>query len=357
MKKTSIFILLTSFLLHNNISASNCDTVKLVFIGDVMQHTKQIDLAKKNNYNYNSYFRYIKKWIDSSDFAVANMEFTIGVTPFSGYPSFSVPTAILYEADRSGIDLFLCANNHICDRGKKGLDSTYSAYTRKNLNFTGLYTSKEEEIENNPFIVTISNIKIAFINFTYGTNGIPVSQPYIVNKMDTIEVKKSISRAKERGADFIIILPHWGEEYTLTPSSEQQRWRTFLLKEGADAIVGGHPHTIQPTVPTYDEHGNIANLTLYSLGNYISNMSAENTQLGLLFELTIIKNCSSNETYIEKYNSVPLWCALEGTFDENYTTIPILEYIDKEGAFRSNLEYSRMKKTYNNLKHIVINGK
>ena len=157
------------------------DTVRIVFIGDVMSHGPQLTAALRRggdrsnpaDFDYSACFRHVRDRFDRADFVVANMEFPVGVVPYSGYPLFSAPQSLAREARRSGIGLFLAANNHICDKGRAGLDSTYAVYSRLDVPFTGFYRSEGEEFENNPLIINIKGIDVAFINFTYGTNGMP----------------------------------------------------------------------------------------------------------------------------------------------------------------------------------------
>ena len=203
--------------------AQSADTVRLAFIGDVMSHHPQVtaalragaDPAADSSYDYSDCFKYVRPFFDSADFVVANMEFPVGVRPYTGYPQFSAPPAAAYETLRSGVDLFLAANNHICDKGLAGMDSTYTIYSRMGVPFTGFYRSEGEELEKYPLTVSVKGIRIAIINFTYGTNGLPVPAPYRVSTMDTASVRAAVERAREQKADYIIAMPHWGEEYQL----------------------------------------------------------------------------------------------------------------------------------------------
>ena len=215
--------------------------------------------------------------IDAADFTVANMEFCLGGPPYTGYPSFSAPESLAEEAADAGVDLFLCANNHICDRGRRGLASSIDRYEALGVPFTGIYRDSLSEASANPFITDIGGARVAFVNFTYGTNGVSVPPPFIVNKMESGAVREAIRRAQEAGADIIIALPHWGPEYATEPSVRQKEWAGRLLEWGADVVIGTHPHVVQRAeLPV-----------VYSLGNLISNMSRRDTELGLAYRLDI----------------------------------------------------------------------
>lgn len=328
------------------------DTISIIFFGDVMQHKEQ--LASSEAYEYSSYFEYTGPLIEAADFAVANMEFSLGGKPYSGYPNFSAPENLPEEAMRSGIDLFICANNHICDRGTKGLARTIGEYKKMNAEITGIYRDSTDEAENNPYITYIKGIKFAFINFTYGTNGIPFSQPYIVNLMKKENILKAIERAKKNNAQIIVALPHWGDEYRTAPSAYQREWNEFLLKNGVDAVIGSHPHVVQPTETLINED-NSRQTTIYSMGNYVSNMSLKNTELGAAFILKIAKT-RFNQAFIADCETIPLWCSRPGGLNDKYTVIPVEEYLDKEKEFIGKWNYEKMSNTYKRLKTLFDNN-
>ena len=345
------FVLLLGLAVAGPLIARGRDTVRIVFIGDVMSHGPQTAAALKPggnranpaDYDYSACFRHVQDRFDAADFVVANMEFPCGVTPYSGYPFFSAPQSLAREAERCGIDLFLTANNHICDKGGTGMDSTYVVYSRLGVPFTGFYRSEGEEYENNPLIANIKGVNVAFINFTYGTNGLPVPRPWRVNLQDSTHVQEVIARAKRRGADFIVALPHWGEEYHLLPNASQRRWTDMLFRHGVDVVVGAHPHVVQP-VEFHPPHA-----VAYSLGNFMSNQSDVNTQIGLLFELVLVRDRDGS---VSLADAVPtyLWCSRRRMLEQNYTVIPILEWIGRRDQWLDKSDYDKMVREWTALK-------
>ncbi len=344
------------------ITALAIDTLSILFVGDIMQHKEQIksahipgkDTLVSESYEYSDYFKHVEEYIGCADFAVANMEFALANAPFTGYPSFSAPTTLAQQARESGFDLFLCANNHICDKGKRGLKASFENYDRVGVPITGVYRDSTEKYYNYPYIADIKGVRVAFINFTYGTNGIKVPHPYLVNKMDKEDVAGAFSRARERGAQLIIALPHWGDEYVLKPNAEQREWEKYLYQLGADAIIGGHPHVVQPLEIT-PKDSLAKQVTLFSMGNFISNMSKTNTPMGLMLSLRIIVP-EEGAPYIDHCEAIPTWCSREGRFEKGYTIIPIEEYLDKKELFSNESDYHKMVDTYNRLKHLFNNG-
>ena len=323
------------------------DTLSILFMGDVMQHRQQLhsalipgtDSTLSSSYDYSSYFAHVQHFIDEADFTVANMEFCLGGPPYTGYPSFSAPEALAEEAAEAGIDLFLCANNHICDKGRRGLVSSLEKYEKIGVPVTGVYRDSLDEQKHNPYIAELGGVRVAFINFTYGTNGIRVPEPFIVNMMDKEKVREAFVMAREKEADIIIALPHWGQEYTTVPDSRQREWAEFLLECGADAVIGSHPHVVQP----------VEFPVAYSMGNFISNMSLRNTELGLMIILKIAVT-SYGDSYVAGLEAVPVWCSRPGGYGDGYTVLPVREFLDRKEEFRSGYNYTKMKDTYNRLK-------
>ena len=325
------------------------DTISITFLGDVMQHGKQLNDALRpgadpllaQSYQYEYMFKYIEHKLQSSDLAVANMEFPLGTPPYTGYPVFSAPESVLHQAQKSGIDLFLLANNHLFDKGKKGFFNTIDTYEKAGATYTGAYRNRNDEKLHNPAFYNIKGIRVAFINFTYGTNGMPVPEPAVINLMDSTHVKECIARAKDKGADIIVCLPHWGEEYMLKPSRQQKEWARMLFREGADIIIGGHPH-----VPQGAEYSS-SKAVFYSLGNYISNQTTPDyTQLELMVTLHIVKNSHTGETFLLDPYIEYLWCFKKDEFAPHYTVVPVEEILDNRTGVKNGYQRERMERTY-----------
>ncbi|MCR5710243.1 MAG: CapA family protein [Bacteroidales bacterium] len=344
MKRIPALLLLAAIgLASASMAAAQTDTVRLVFIGDVMSHGPQVTAAlrpggnpaDKSDYDYSSYFQYVRPWFREADLVVANMEFPVGVRPYSGYPFFSAPPALPEEARRSCVSVFLTANNHLCDRGRTGLDSTYIQYSLLGVPFTGFYRSEGEEYENDPLILNVRGHHIALANFTYGTNGLPVPQPYRINQLDSTHIREVLRRGRARGAEFIIALPHWGEEYQLTPNASQRSWADLFFREGADAIVGAHTHVVQPVESMPDGRP-----VAWSLGNFISNQPFPYSQIGMLLSLTLV--CDAEGIRVAEVRPTYLWCSRHGMYEKNYTVFPITDWIGTRDRWIDPSEYDKM---------------
>lgn len=335
------------------------DTVSVVFMGDMMMHRDQIANAKAgdNAYDFSGYFPGIRPLIENADIAVANMEFTLAGKPYTGYPCFSAPDSYAEAVAESGVDIFLTANNHILDKGRKGLYRTLGIYSKMEsegrVRHTGAALSAQDDSLRFPLKVVSKGMRLAFINFTYGTNlGIQEEFPK-VHRIDTAEIAGAIRSAIHSGADFIIALPHWGYEYALTHSKQQGRLARWLAEKGCDAIIGAHPHVLQDieTLTVTGADGTMARNVpvVYSLGNLISNMSAPNTQVGMMVTLRFTKDKFGDKNMLEPLLTMT-WCSRPGHLTRSYTTIPIKEYVGKRGLWLNPRDYDKMITSYERVK-------
>jgi poly-gamma-glutamate synthesis protein (capsule biosynthesis protein) len=314
------------------------DTVTISFTGDVMQHGAQIDAALKKgggkNYNYENAFKYVAPLFRQADYMVANMEFTVGTKPYTGYPCFSAPPEIASAAKNAGIDLFLMANNHICDKNAGGLKKTLDAYENLDMPKIGAYRDKKQADTASVILVELKGMKFAMFNYTYDTNGLPIPEPYYVNLQDSTEIKKHIRQAKAMGADIIIALPHWGIEYVLAPVAEQKQYAKMMFREGVNAIIGGHPHVPEEGyIYVKRQQGPMAkdsveNIVFYSMGNYISNMSRSGwTSTGMLITLSFTRDRGTGKVKMLMPDWKYLWCFRPGQYTEDFSVVPIEEFL------------------------------
>lgn len=268
------------------------DTLRLLFAGDLMQHQAQIDAActSSSTYDYSPCFEYIKKATKQADFSIANLEVTLGGKPYKGYPSFSAPDDFLKAIRDAGFNVLVTANNHCLDRGRKGLERTIRMLDSLHIPHTGTYVDIKERDKRSPLLLKKNGFRIALLNYTYGTNGIPVTPPNVVNYIDTILIAEDIAASKAQNPDIIIAYMHWGIEYRSLPNREQICLADWLIKKGVDHVIGSHPHVIQPIEVRTDSMTNKKHLIAYSLGNYISNMSARGTDGGLMLHMEFVKD-------------------------------------------------------------------
>jgi poly-gamma-glutamate synthesis protein (capsule biosynthesis protein) len=279
------------FILFTLSSHAQTQTVSFLFAGDAMQHKAQLDVAKtKDGYNYSAYFKYVEDEIKKADVAVVNLEVTLPGKQFSGYPNFGSPDEYAFALKNAGFDVFLTANNHILDKEKNGLERTVMMLDSMKVKHTGVFVNKEKRELCYPLMMIKNGIRIAMLNYTYGTNeGHVLTPPNIVNYIDRKQMLKDIAAAKQMKADIIIANIHWGVEYVLKQNREQKALADFLIQNGVRLVIGGHPHVVQP-VDIRKKGDTIENIVVYSMGNLISAMKLVNTTGGMMVKIDVSKD-------------------------------------------------------------------
>lgn len=284
------------------------DSLSIIFMGDIMGHDPQIQSAfnsKTSTYNYDEVFSKVSPIIKEANFSIANLEVTLGGKPYAGYPRFSSPDELAVACQNSGIDVLVTANNHSCDRGKKGILRTIEVLDSLGIYHTGTFKNATDREKNNLLILSKNNIKVGLLNYTYGTNGLSIPKPTVVNLIDTLAILRDIKKSKEVFMDKLIVMIHWGKEYTSHPSQSQVKLAEFLFKNGVDIIIGSHPHVLQkmeyrPKTEKEDEH-----LVAYSLGNFVSNQRTRKRDGGAMLKLTLTKK--NNDTDISNVGFYLTW--------------------------------------------------
>ena len=257
-----------------------------------MQHMPQVESAWNNElgvYIYDSCFKYMKPWLSGADIAIANLETTLAGKPYSGYPAFSSPDELAKGLLNAGIDIVGTANNHCCDRGRNGIERTVSILDSMGMMHMGTYKNLETYRKSNPLILNTKGFRLAFLNYTYGTNGIPVPENNIVSLIEKNRISQDLKAAHDSVVDFCIVFIHWGEEYQREPNAFQKDIEQFLFDNGTDIIVGSHPHVIQPMEWHQADSTHKERLVVWSLGNYVSNQRKRYTDGGTMFSITLQK--------------------------------------------------------------------
>jgi poly-gamma-glutamate synthesis protein (capsule biosynthesis protein) len=284
--------------------------VRLIFAGDLMGHDTQIHAALREGggkaYDYKPVYQHLKGYFSSADLAVINLEHTLAGEPYKGYPQFSSPDESIIAIQDAGFNVIATANNHSVDRGKQGLERTVAVLDSLGLKHFGIYRTAEEREKNYPLIVEKNGIKMAFLNYTYGTNEIRVTPPNIVNPIDTVLMAADIKKAKEAKPDFIIAFMHWGPEYQIKESKGQRAMANFLAREGVNLIIGSHPHVVQPFDKINLPGARDSVPVIFSLGNFISNQRDRYRNGGIIFDVTLRKS-KAGELKITDYAYVPFW--------------------------------------------------
>jgi poly-gamma-glutamate synthesis protein (capsule biosynthesis protein) len=275
------------------------DKLKMIFVGDIMGHGPQIESAAieaNKLYDYSPCFQFLKPLLEQADLAIGNLELTLpGKPPYTGYPTFKSPDELPLALRAAGFDLLVTANNHSNDGGLIGVQNTIKTLEKNGFYQTGTFIDSSHRAALYPLIVYKGNFKLAFLNYTYGTNGIPNHKPSVVNLIDEKAIKADIDAAKAHKPDAIITVVHWGDEYQLAENERQRALAQKMLSWGSTMVIGAHPHVVQPikNYPLQEANGATRNgLVVYSMGNFISAQTKTYTDIGLMVEIELEKKGS-----------------------------------------------------------------
>jgi len=302
--------------------------------------------AEKGVYDYVRIMRAAAPIVSAADYAVVNLETTLaGGPPYSGYPCFNSPDALAYGLKELGFDLCLTANNHSLDTGFAGLSRTLDVLDEAGLAHVGTSRTQEES-DNNLVLADVGGISLAFLGFTYGTNGIPVPEkhPYAIqlfntdyltglSELDTDRLAAGLEAAESLNPDLIAVMIHWGVEYETEENAYQDQIADFLLGHGADIVLGGHPHVLQPmglrTVA--DEAGGThQGFVCYSLGNFISSQNAALTDTTVALTLELTRDNVTGKTEVTDYAYTPMFM-----LDREAGASPRFELLDAHAALEA----------------------
>ncbi len=281
--------------------------ISLVAVGDNLLHMPVINSGKKSDgtYDFSPIFENLQPQIREADLSVIGQETVFAGEEFgySGYPLFNSPSDMGKTLVNEGFDVVLHASNHVLDKLSIGIENTikfwndYPQVTVLGINESELDMYKVK-------IKEVKGVKLALLNYTYGTNGIPVpsDKPYLVNIIDEEKIH-SDARYAEENADFTVAFMHWGTEYSTKPDEFQKSLAEKMCLWGVDLIIGSHPHVIEPVEWYENENGNRM-LVYYSLGNFVSRQKEARNLLGGLADVELTYDGTKVE--ISDYSFVPI---------------------------------------------------
>lgn len=327
-------------------------TATLYFAGDIMMHLPQVKSATiaPEKYDIHQNYKHIAPYVKEADLSIANLETTFGGKPYRGYPQFSSPDTLAHALKDAGFDVLTTANNHCVDRGKHGLLRTLDILDKVGLKHTGTYRDSIERAQEHPLQLKINGLNLAVLSYTYGTNGIPVPTPTVVNLIDTLMTQEVKKIKDTETQDFIIVCIHWGNEYERKESRYQKALAKQLFEAGADLIIGSHPHVVQSAYHYTDTTTQREALVVYSLGNYISNQTKDPATRGGLSVTCTLQKMPNGDKSITDVKYLHSWVSkTDNQSKRTYRIIPI-SYSDRDTGlihptehklFRRYVEYSK----------------
>ena len=329
-------------------------------VGDLMVHKKQLEIARQpdGSYDFHPQYALIAGSLADADYTIANLETTIGQyenRPYSGFPMFNTPESLLDAVKDAGVDFLTLANNHMLDRYFEGMLKTIENVEAWGFDFGGANRSPEEKAR--PNIVEVNGIRLGFLCYTQMTNGMEdwsnaAVKEYGVNYLRKADIPAEVKRLREAGADVVIAIPHWGEEYFRHPANYVVTWARKMVAAGVDVVLGSHPHMVQPVefVEVTDADGAVhRGLVAYSLGNFIDNMLKRYTDSGIILEFTI-QETQEGGFAITDVGCVPVYCWKR---DDNIQAISSLKYLDAPPEGMSGGTWQRMKDSYWELRDLL----
>ena len=295
--------------------------------GDLVLHTSIVNQCRTadGGYDFTPLFEDVSHYVSDADLALCCFEGAFVKSNYQGYPLFLVPDGLAASLRTVGFDLVATASNHAMDGGKAGVARTLDVLDKAGLDHVGTCrTQAERDADHGVVVEDVNGIRIAFLDYTYGTNGIPTTNaPYAVNllytdymtsfsKVDYGLLDADLAYAKSLKPDLIAVIAHWGTEYIPAKQPAQEALAKYWFSHGVDLVLGGHPHVPEPmeTVTVTDENGNEkTGFICYCLGNLLANMKETDHKyctLTAMVQLEIAKDTVTGKTTLEKASYVPM---------------------------------------------------
>ena len=365
LSKNSNQTIIAENIIQKEIKEEKPITFTLTSLGDTLCHNTQYwdaynSTTKKYDFSY--VYEDISNYTSSSDLTIGSLETSFAGEDrgYSNYPTFNSPDSLATALKNIGVDIISTAGNHALDYGYSGLCRTIDVLEENGLSHLGTYKTAEEQ--EKILIKNVKGVNIAFINYTYGTNGIPIpsDKPYCINLIDKDLIKKQIQTSKDKNVDIIVACMHWGIEYQTTASLEQEELADFLFQNGVDIILGNHPHVLEPMEKrniTLDDGTEKEVFVVYALGNFTADQREEITRDSAILNLTITKQTDGKIT-IDKANYVPIYMyknpsALPKKFKILDIEKTILDYENGSNSSISSSLYNNLKVQLNKIKSIL----
>jgi poly-gamma-glutamate synthesis protein (capsule biosynthesis protein) len=287
---------------------------ELIAVGDIMMHGSQIKSgynSQTKSYNYDHFFTEVQPILSAGDWVIGNLETTLAgeAAKYTGYPLFNAPDTLADAIKLAGFNILTTANNHSLDRREAGVLKTLENIRQRGLKPVGTNASAEEAQEI--LVVEKNDISMAFLAYTYSTNGIPIpkGKDYLVALIDEDKMIADINQAEQLGVDVITVALHFGSEYQRQPNQQQKELVKTLVAAGADIILGSHPHVVQPyEVFEIEEMGEVRKaVAIYSMGNFVSNQRDDYKDLGVIFTVQLTKQFPDETVEITTVDGIPTW--------------------------------------------------
>ena len=340
--------------------AIRCATIRAA--GDLMVHKRQLAIAKQSDgsYDFDPQYALVGGVLGNADYTIANLETTIGKyrnLDYSGFPMFNSPESLLKTVKDAGVDFLTLANNHMLDRYFEGMLATIEHVEEYGFDHGGSNRSPEEK--EAPVIVEVNGISLGFLCYTEMTNGVEGAcakdvVQYGVNYLYKSDIPGDIQRLRDAGAEVVIAVPHWGEEYHRKPESGTVGLARRMIAAGVDVVLGSHPHMAQPVQYVTVETDGVTRrgLVAYSLGNFISNMAKYDTDWGIVVQFTL-REQPDGSFFPEDAAVIPVY---NWRRDGMIQAVPALKYYDRAPEGMGSGTHARLKEVCREVRDLLGEG-
>jgi poly-gamma-glutamate synthesis protein (capsule biosynthesis protein) len=289
--------------------------LRLIFVGDVMAHKEQLESARRAGgaWDFAPQFRRVKPLFRLEGegrggvLVTGNLEtvFAGEKRGFAGYPSFNTPDELADALTDLGVDVLTLANNHILDRGPSGVKRTVEVLDRAGILWTGV------AVEGGGGKILTSEsagLKVAFVSYSYGSNRLPTSSDVYLNTLSDAAMARGLYRARLSSPDLVVACFHWGNEYQTAPTKRQRTQAALAAENGADLVIGTHPHVLQPVeVVASAENPAARRVTAYSLGNFVSYQRTPPRERSVVLAVDVEKAAEDSKARVARVSVAPLW--------------------------------------------------
>ena len=338
------------------VSGGRSATIRMA--GDIVIDTEMLDACydkASDSYDFVPYFSMIGDTLSKSDYTMLNIDASLrkGKYGYSGYPQFTTPPVILQVVKNVGVDMITMCNNHMLDGYCDGLVESVGHVEAAGLDHVGGFV--DEADSKTPEVYTINGIRVGFVCYTHSTNTMEdhcdERSKFLVKRFKNADFKADVDAARAAGAEVVVAVAHWGDEYHREPDSDQQYWAKKLVAAGADLIIGGHPHMVQPAeyITATDSNGvSHTALCVYSIGNFLTQHRSQYTDSGIVFEFTLAEQADGTIAVTAPgYVPVYVWTFKNAAGADDYRVLPTGVYMNNRPDGMSDEQYNRMRETWN----------
>ncbi len=331
----------------------------LIAVGDNLIHgpiyRQANERSNNSGFDFRPAYQQIASYLAKADLALMNQETPLGGTELglSSYPQFNSPQELGEQMIELGFNMFSHANNHVLDAGQRGFNNTIAFWRRQSAEkpviMAGIAADREDDQLQ---ILQVKDLKIALLAYTYGTNGLrlPKSSSGIIKYLDDDLICQELDKAIAE-ANIVIVSVHWGQEYQANANNEQKRLAQLMADNGADIIIGSHPHVLQGVEMLSTPDGRQVPV-FYSLGNFISAQNRPDTMLGGMAKVQMVYDKATGKLSMTELGIIPLVTDYSASY-KNITIYPLNSYTEaqanRHGVRASNSSFSLayLKKLFN----------